>query len=64
MRFSKFGVNASWEEEPSEGVPPPRFGVVRRYQSGPVSEMRVAAELHEQDRVHTYGSFYIADLAT
>jgi S-adenosylmethionine-diacylglycerol 3-amino-3-carboxypropyl transferase len=23
----------------------------------------MAAELHEQDRVHTYGSFYIADLA-
>jgi S-adenosylmethionine-diacylglycerol 3-amino-3-carboxypropyl transferase len=24
----------------------------------------VAAKLHPQDRVHTYGSFYIADLAT
>lgn len=24
----------------------------------------LAAELHEQDRVHTYGSFYIADLKT
>jgi len=24
----------------------------------------LAGELHEQDRVHTYGSFYIADLAT
>lgn len=24
----------------------------------------LAAELHEKDRVHTYGSFYIADLAT
>ena len=23
----------------------------------------LAAELHEQDRVHTYASFYIADLA-
>ncbi len=23
----------------------------------------LAAELHELDRVHTYGSFYIADLA-
>lgn len=22
----------------------------------------LAAQLHEQDRVHTYGSFYIADL--
>jgi S-adenosylmethionine-diacylglycerol 3-amino-3-carboxypropyl transferase len=25
---------------------------------------QLAAELHERDRVHTYGSFYIADLAT
>lgn len=25
---------------------------------------KFAAELHEKDRVHTYGSFYIADLAT
>ena len=25
---------------------------------------KLAAELHEKDRVHTYGSFYIADLAT
>jgi S-adenosylmethionine-diacylglycerol 3-amino-3-carboxypropyl transferase len=23
----------------------------------------LAAELHQQDRVHTYGSFYIADIA-
>ncbi|HIM30276.1 MAG TPA: DUF3419 domain-containing protein, partial [Planctomycetes bacterium] len=23
----------------------------------------LAEELHEKDRVHTYGSFYIADLA-
>jgi S-adenosylmethionine-diacylglycerol 3-amino-3-carboxypropyl transferase len=25
---------------------------------------QLAAELHEKDRVHTYGSFYIADLQT
>jgi S-adenosylmethionine-diacylglycerol 3-amino-3-carboxypropyl transferase len=25
---------------------------------------KLAAELHRQDRVHTYGSFYIADIAT
>jgi S-adenosylmethionine-diacylglycerol 3-amino-3-carboxypropyl transferase len=24
---------------------------------------QLAEELHRQDRVHTYGSFYIADLA-
>ena len=26
-------------------------------------ERELAAELHERDRVHTYGSFYIANLA-
>jgi S-adenosylmethionine-diacylglycerol 3-amino-3-carboxypropyl transferase len=25
---------------------------------------RLARELHAKDRVHTYGSFYVADLAT
>src|SRR5262249_28055965 len=25
---------------------------------------KLAADLHQKDRVHTYGSFYIADLAT
>jgi S-adenosylmethionine-diacylglycerol 3-amino-3-carboxypropyl transferase len=24
---------------------------------------QLAADLHEKDRVHTYGSFFIADLA-
>jgi S-adenosylmethionine-diacylglycerol 3-amino-3-carboxypropyl transferase len=26
-------------------------------------QKELAAELHQQDRVHTYGSFYIADMA-
>jgi S-adenosylmethionine-diacylglycerol 3-amino-3-carboxypropyl transferase len=33
-----------------------QLGEVLRYQKG------LAAELHKHDRVHTYGSFYIADL--
>ncbi len=35
-----------------------RVGELLTYHHG------LAAELHTQDRVHTYGSFYIADLAT
>jgi len=49
LRLSKFGVSVAWEEEPFEWVRPHRFGVVRRYRSGPVAEMRVAAELHERE---------------
>jgi class 3 adenylate cyclase len=49
LRLSKFGVKVSWDEEPFEWVRPQRFGVVRRYRSGPVREMRVAVELHERE---------------
>jgi S-adenosylmethionine-diacylglycerol 3-amino-3-carboxypropyl transferase len=35
-----------------------RVGEILRY------DRERAARLHSQDRVHTYGSFYIADLAT
>jgi class 3 adenylate cyclase len=49
LRLSKFGVGVEWEEEPFEWVRPFRFGVVRRYRTGPVAEMRVAAELKEHE---------------
>ncbi|HEX5102605.1 MAG TPA: DUF3419 family protein, partial [Pirellulaceae bacterium] len=45
-----------------------RVNVSSRGQICPLPELLthhadLAAELHEKDRVHTYGSFYIADLA-
>jgi class 3 adenylate cyclase len=49
LKLSKLGVGVEWEEEPFEWVRPFRFGVVRRYRSGPVSEMRVTAELSERE---------------
>jgi class 3 adenylate cyclase len=45
LRFSMLGINIAWEEEPFEWVRPHRFGVVRRYWSGPTATMRVVAEL-------------------
>ncbi|HYE12908.1 MAG TPA: DUF5939 domain-containing protein [Pyrinomonadaceae bacterium] len=45
LRFSKLGVRVEWEEEPFEWVRPFRFGVVRRYKSGPVAEARISVEL-------------------
>lgn len=48
LRLFKFGIPIEWEEQPFEWIRPFCFGVVRRYTKGPVSEMRVKAELHEQ----------------
>jgi class 3 adenylate cyclase len=48
LRLTKFGIPVEWEEQPFEWIRPFRFGVVRRYTKGPVSEMRVEAELHER----------------
>ncbi len=49
LRLKKLGLGVEWEEEPFEWVRPFRFGVVRRYRSGPVAEMRVAAVLSERE---------------
>ncbi|MET0624108.1 MAG: adenylate/guanylate cyclase domain-containing protein [Pyrinomonadaceae bacterium] len=49
LRLSKFGVGVEWEEEPFEWVRPFRFGVVRRYRTGPVAEARVSAQLTERE---------------
>ena len=45
LGFKRFGLKVSWDEEPFEWVRHERFGVVRRYTSGPLAEMRVRAEL-------------------
>src|SRR5215203_5877130 len=49
LKLKKLGLGLEWEEEPFEWVRPFRFGVARRYGSGPVAEMRVAAELSERE---------------
>jgi class 3 adenylate cyclase len=48
LELRRFGVPIEWEEEPFEWVRPFRFGVIRRYRRGPVSEMRVLTELTPQ----------------
>lgn len=45
LRIFRLGIPVEWVEEPFEWIRPHRFGVVRRYLSGPVDEMRVATEL-------------------
>lgn len=45
LTLSRFGVPLVWDEEPFEWVRPSRFGVMRRYSSGPLAEMRILAQL-------------------
>ena len=45
LRLTSFGIPIEWEEQPFEWVRPQRFGVARRYRKGPLTELRVLAEL-------------------
>lgn len=47
LKLSRLGVTVEWEEQPFEWLKPERFGVVRRYRSGPLVEMRVLSEFLE-----------------
>src|SRR2546430_1337504 len=68
MRLSAFGIPVEWEEQPFEWVRPHRFGVVRRYSKGPMSELRVRVELlaraaDERNGQSTTGSKLIYEVA-
>lgn len=41
-------VNVQWDEEPFEWIYPTRFGVARRYHTGPLKEMRVDCRMEEK----------------
>jgi class 3 adenylate cyclase len=45
LRLMLLGLAVEWEEEPFEWIRPSRFGVKRRYLTGPVAAMRVFVEL-------------------
>lgn len=45
VRFSIYGMDVEWEEQPFEWVRPVRFGIERVYSKGPMARMRVLAEL-------------------
>lgn len=53
LRLRKFGVLVEWDEEPFEWVRPRSFGVLRRYVSGPVREMRVRAVIDADGNAHS-----------
>ncbi|MGH7597029.1 MAG: adenylate/guanylate cyclase domain-containing protein, partial [bacterium] len=45
LRLIRLGFAVEWEEEPFEWIRPFRFGVMRRYLTGPITTMRVLVEL-------------------
>jgi class 3 adenylate cyclase len=45
VRLSIYGLPVEWEEQPFEWVKPVRFGVERVYSKGPLSRLRMRAEL-------------------
>jgi class 3 adenylate cyclase len=45
LRLSIYGLPVEWEEQPFEWVRPSRFGVERVYSKGPLSRLRMRAEL-------------------
>lgn len=48
LRFRSKLMPIAWTEDPFEWTYPQRFGVVRRYQNGPMSQMRVLLEMTPQ----------------
>lgn len=53
VRFKTPIINVEWDEEPFEWAYPYRFGILRRYISGPLKEMRVECRL---DRLEPSGT--------
>jgi class 3 adenylate cyclase len=49
VRLSIYGLPVEWEEQPFEWVKPFRFGIERVYSKGPLSRLRVLAELKPND---------------
>jgi hypothetical protein len=48
IRFRLPVLSIEWDEEPFEWTYPYRFGVVRRYRSGPLMEMRVDCRIERR----------------
>ena len=49
VKFKVPLVNIVWDEEPFEWTYPYRFGILRRYRTGPLQEMRVDCRLERRD---------------
>jgi class 3 adenylate cyclase len=54
VRLSIYGLPVEWEEQPFEWVKPVRFGVERVYSKGPLSRLRMRAELQPRPQGGTH----------
>ncbi|MCB9109737.1 MAG: adenylate/guanylate cyclase domain-containing protein [Anaerolineales bacterium] len=54
VKFKVPIVNLTWDEEPFEWTYPYRFGILRRYRTGPVAEMRVDCRLENREPLGTH----------
>jgi len=54
VRFDIPLVNIEWDEEPFEWTYPYRFGILRRYRTGPLMEMRVDCRLERRTPAGTH----------
>jgi class 3 adenylate cyclase len=54
VRLSLYGLPVEWEEQPFEWVKPVVFGVERVYSKGPLSRLRMRAELQRRSQGGTH----------
>jgi adenylate cyclase len=59
VRLSIYGLPVEWEEQPFEWVKPVRFGVERVYSKGPLSRLRMRAELTPRPEGGTHLTYEI-----
>lgn len=67
LKLRQYGILLDWDEEPFQWVRPHNFGVVRRYRTGPLREMRVDVRLEPTEygtRVHYSVDAFPRNLAT
>jgi class 3 adenylate cyclase len=59
LRLFLMGLAVEWTEQPFEWIRPFRFGVVRQYTKGPLSEMRVLVELRRRPEGGTHLTYEV-----
>src|SRR5262249_48379432 len=59
VRLSLYGLPVEWEEQPFEWVKPVRFGVERVYSKGPLSRLRMRAELQPRPEARPHLTYEV-----
>lgn len=59
LRFAFLGVPIEWVEEPFEWVYPQRYGIMRRYATGPMTSMRVVVAMTPAPEGGSHLTYYV-----